>query len=87
MITSIFLQLNASNVWILAVEMVQCLSLLQAHCAAKGLSCIKERVNNLLWGCAGKKDALVNKQQFSDEFRDEFYLYEGWAMSAFSPVG
>ena len=30
----------------------------------------------MLWGCAGKKDALVNKQQFSDELIDDFYLYE-----------
>ena len=61
----------------LAVEMVQCLSLLlQAHCAAKGLSYVRETVDNVLWGCVGKKDALVNKQQFSDELLDDFYLYE-----------
>ena len=58
------------------MEMVQCLSLLQAHCAAKGLSCIRETVNNMLWGCAGKKDALVNKQQFSDELLGDLFLYK-----------
>ena len=54
--------------------LVQHLSLLQADGEAGVLGCIREAVDDVLFGFrrAGEKGAVVSKQELSDEFLDGF---------------
>ena len=52
--------------------------LLQADVGAKVLGCIREAVDDVLYGFlrVGEKGAVVSKQQLSDEFLDGFLACE-----------
>ena len=54
---------------------MQHLNLLESDGEARVHSCIREVVDNVLWGflCVGQKGAVVSKQQLSDEFLDGFH--------------
>ena len=54
--------------------MVQHLSLFQADGEAEVLGCIREAVDDVLWGFlrVGKKSAVVSKQQLGGEFLSGF---------------
>ena len=58
--------------------LVQHLSLLQADGEAEVLGCIREAVDDVLWGflSVGKKGSVVSKRQFSDELFDGYRACE-----------
>ena len=58
--------------------LIQHLSLLQADGEAEVLGCIREAVDDVLYGSlrVDEKGAVVSKQQLSDEFLDGFRACE-----------
>ena len=54
--------------------LIQHFSLRQADCEAEVLGCIREAVDDVLYGflSVGEKGTVVSKQQLSDEFLDDF---------------
>ena len=58
--------------------LVQHLSFLQADGEAEVLGCIREAVDDWLYGflCVGKKGTVISKQQLSDEFLYGFHARE-----------
>ena len=63
---------------LLVEGLVQHLSLLQADGEAEVLGCIREAVDDVLYGFlrVGEKGLVVSKQQLSDEFFDVFRACE-----------
>ena len=59
-------------------RLVQHLNLPQADGEAEVLCCIKEAVDDVLYGylCVGEKGAVISKQELSDEFLNGFRACE-----------